>query len=124
MATHAGLDRDVILVQGIEPSFRWRAFTIELMEFAQQVGVTTVVTLGALMADVAHTRPIPVTATSDNDDVLHRYDLEPSKLRGADRHRRGARRRRHPGRAAVALVLGRRPALRRALPLAQGHARR
>ena len=82
LATTPGIDRDVILVQGIEPSFRWRAFTIELMEFAQQVGVTTVFTLGALMADVAHTRPIPVTATSDNDDVLHRYDLEPSKYEG------------------------------------------
>ena len=69
-------------MQGIEPSFRWRAFTIELMEFAHQVGVTAVFTLGALMADVAHTRPIPVTATSDSDDVLHRYDLEPSKYEG------------------------------------------
>jgi predicted ATP-grasp superfamily ATP-dependent carboligase len=52
------------------------------MEFAQEVGVTAVFTLGALMADVAHTRPIPVTATSDSDDVLHRYDLEPSKYEG------------------------------------------
>ena len=58
------LDRDIVLIQGIEPSFRWRAFTIELMEFAQEVGASTVLTLGALMADVAHTRPIPVTATS------------------------------------------------------------
>ena len=74
--------RDVILVQGIEPSFRWRAFTIELMEFAQQVGATAVFTLGALMADVAHTRPIPVTATSDDDDVIHRFDLEPSRYEG------------------------------------------
>jgi predicted ATP-grasp superfamily ATP-dependent carboligase len=52
------------------------------MEFAQQVGATTVFTLGALMADVAHTRPIPVTATSDDEDVLHRYDLEPSRYEG------------------------------------------
>jgi predicted ATP-grasp superfamily ATP-dependent carboligase len=82
LATTPGIDRDVILVQGIEPSFRWRAFTIELMEFAQQAGVSAVFTLGALMADVAHTRPIPVTATSDSEDVLHRYDLEPSKYEG------------------------------------------
>jgi proteasome assembly chaperone (PAC2) family protein len=82
VASSAGLDRDVILVQGIEPSFRWRAFTIELMEFAQEVGATTVFTLGALMADVAHTRPIPVTATSDDDDVIHRFDLEPSRYEG------------------------------------------
>jgi predicted ATP-grasp superfamily ATP-dependent carboligase len=82
LATTPGIDRDVILVQGIEPSFRWRAYTIELMEFAQQAGVSSVFTLGALMADVAHTRPIPVTATSDSEDVLHRYDLEPSKYEG------------------------------------------
>src|SRR6478609_8529974 len=82
VATNAGLGRDVVLIQGIEPSFRWRAFTIELMEFAQQVGASTVFTLGALMADVAHTRPIPVTATSDDDDVIHRFDLEPSRYEG------------------------------------------
>jgi len=82
VARSAGLDRDVVLIQGIEPSFRWRAFTIELMEFAQEVGASTVFTLGALMADVAHTRPIPVTATSDDDDVIHRFDLEPSRYEG------------------------------------------
>ena len=82
VASSAGLDRDVILVQGIEPSFRWRAFTIELMEFAQEVGATTVITLGALMADVAHSRPIPVTATSDNEDTRHRLDLEMSTYEG------------------------------------------
>jgi proteasome assembly chaperone (PAC2) family protein len=82
VATGTSLGRDVVLVQGIEPSFRWRAFTIELLEFARQAGVSTVITLGALMADVAHTRPIPVTATSDDPDVLHRFDLEPSKYEG------------------------------------------
>ena len=51
--------RDVVLVQGVEPSFRWRAFAIELMEPAQAADVSMVITLGALMADVAHSRPIP-----------------------------------------------------------------
>lgn len=74
--------RDVVLVEGIEPSTRWRSFTIELLEYAQRLGVTTVVTLGALLADVPHTRPIPVTATSDDDDVVHRYDLESSAYEG------------------------------------------
>jgi predicted ATP-grasp superfamily ATP-dependent carboligase len=82
LGTAPGIERDVVLVQGIEPSFRWRAFTIELMEFAQRLGVGTFVTLGALMADVAHTRPIPVTATSDSDDVIHRFDLETSRYEG------------------------------------------
>ena len=83
LATSTSLDRDVLLIQGIEPSTRWRSFTIELLEFAQQAGVTTFVTLGALLADVPHTRPIPVSATSQHEDVLHRFDLEPSKFEGA-----------------------------------------
>jgi len=76
------LERDVVLIQGIEPSTRWRSFTIELLEFAQQLGATTFVTLGALLADVPHTRPIPVTATSEHEDVIHRFDIEPSKYEG------------------------------------------
>ncbi len=76
------LERSVILVSGIEPSFRWRAFTVELMEFAQRAGVSTFVTLGALMADVAHSRPIPVSVTSEDDATIHRFDLEPSGYEG------------------------------------------
>lgn len=82
LATDTPLGRDVLLVQGIEPSFRWRAFTIELMQLAQESGVSSVVTLGALVADVAHTRPIPVTATSDDEDTRHRHDLEVSRYEG------------------------------------------
>jgi hypothetical protein len=76
------LGRDVVLIQGIEPSFRWRAFAIELMELADTAGVTEVYTLGALMADVAHTRPIPVTATSDDPDTRESYDLDASTYEG------------------------------------------
>src|SRR4029450_540211 len=72
VATETGFDHDVVLVQGIEPSMRWRAFSVELLELAQQLGVTTILTLGALLADVPHTRPIPVTATAEDDAVIHR----------------------------------------------------
>ncbi|HEX8972833.1 PAC2 family protein [Oryzihumus sp.] len=82
LATSTSMDRDVILIQGIEPSTRWRSFTIELLEFAQQMGVGTFITVGALLADVPHTRPIPITVTSDHEDVIHRFDLEPSKYEG------------------------------------------
>ncbi|MDQ6714728.1 MAG: PAC2 family protein [Actinomycetota bacterium] len=82
LARNTSLDRDVVLVEGIEPSTRWRSFTIELLELAEQLGVTTFVTLGALLADVPHTRPIPITATSDDDDVVHRFDTESSKYEG------------------------------------------
>lgn len=82
VARDTSLGRDVVLVQGVEPSFRWRAFAVELMELAEAVEVSLVLTLGALMADVAHSRPIPVTATSDNDDTRHRHGLEASTYEG------------------------------------------
>jgi len=82
LARQTSFDRDVILIEGIEPSTRWRSFTIELLEFAEQLGVTTFVTLGALLADVPHTRPIPVTATSDDTNVIHRFDAEASTYEG------------------------------------------
>ena len=82
LARNTSFDRDVVPVDGIEPSTRWRTFTIELLEFAEQLGVTTFVTLGALLADVPHTRPIPVTATSDDVDVITRFGAEASKYEG------------------------------------------
>lgn len=82
LARNTSFQRDVVLIEGIEPSTRWRSFTIELLEFAEQLGVTTFVTLGALLADVPHTRPIPVTATSDDVEVIRRFDAETSKYEG------------------------------------------
>jgi hypothetical protein len=77
-----GSSRDVVLVRGIEPSMRWRAFTAELVGHAQRFGVTSLITLGALLADVPHTRPIPVTTTSDDEGVMRRLALEPSTYQG------------------------------------------
>src|SRR6476469_7092492 len=77
--TETGLDRDVVLVQGIEPSMRWRAFTVELLELAERFGVTTIVTVGALLADVPQTRPIPVNATAEDEEAIHRFDVEASR---------------------------------------------
>jgi predicted ATP-grasp superfamily ATP-dependent carboligase len=82
VATETGFERDVVLVQGIEPSMRWRAFSIELVELAQALGVSTVITVGALLADVPHTRPIPVTATAEDEGVIHRFDVEASRYEG------------------------------------------
>lgn len=77
-----GLDQDLILVQGPEPNFRWRAFCTELLEHADQLGVSTVVTLGALLADTAHTRPIPVTGSAYDIDAAERHGLAHSKYEG------------------------------------------
>ena len=81
-ASPPGAARDVVLVRGIEPSMRWRAFVAEVLGHAEQLGVTTLVTLGALLADVPHTRPIPVTTTSDDEGLMSRLALEPSAYQG------------------------------------------
>jgi proteasome assembly chaperone (PAC2) family protein len=81
-ATPAGAARDVVLVRGIEPSMRWRAFVAEILGFADRLGVGTLVTLGALLADVPHTRPIPVTSTSEDARLLERLAIEPSRYEG------------------------------------------
>lgn len=60
LARETSIGRDVLLVQGIEPSFRWRSFVVEILELARQVDATLVVCVGALLADVTHTRPLPV----------------------------------------------------------------
>jgi predicted ATP-grasp superfamily ATP-dependent carboligase len=81
-ARPSGGGRDVVLVRGIEPSMRWRAYVAELLGYAEQLGVTTLVTLGALLADVPHTRPIPVTTTSDDEGLMRKLALEPSTYQG------------------------------------------
>lgn len=77
-----GLDRDVVLVQGPEPNMRWRAFCAELLEHIMQLDVDTVVALGALLADTAHTRPVPVTGTAYDKDTAGRFRLELNNYQG------------------------------------------
>ncbi len=74
--------RQVVLVHGIEPSMRWRRYCTELLDIAEGLGVRTVVTVGALLADVPHTRPIPVNATSEDAAVRAALGLEPSSYEG------------------------------------------
>ena len=61
-----GLSRDVILVHGIEPNMRWRAFSEQLVHSLESLGVELVILLGALLADAPHTRPVPVSVGSSN----------------------------------------------------------
>ncbi|MBD8077652.1 PAC2 family protein [Cellulosimicrobium arenosum] len=81
-ATLAPSGRRVVLVQGIEPSMRWRRFCRELLDIARAHDVRTVVTLGALLADVPHTRPIPMTATSESVGLQAVLDVEPTAYEG------------------------------------------
>ncbi len=73
---------DVVLVLGPEPSLRWRLFSEELIGLFQRFEVSLVVTLGALLADVAHTRPVQLIGTASNPDVIERFDLQRSTYEG------------------------------------------
>jgi proteasome assembly chaperone (PAC2) family protein len=75
-------DRDVVLITGIEPNLRWRSFCEEILDFLQRIGATTLVTLGALLADVPHTRPVPVTGISSDSELAERHQLQPSRYTG------------------------------------------
>ena len=77
-----GATRDVVLMHGIEPNMRWRRFCDELLEHIEQLGVTTVITLGALLADTPHTRPVPVTGTAYDAASAARFGLERSRYEG------------------------------------------
>jgi hypothetical protein len=82
VASPPDLDRDVILIRGIEPNMRWRQFCAELLAACDDLGGQLVVTLGALLADTPHTRPIPVTGTATEPDLVDRLSLEQSTYEG------------------------------------------
>ncbi|MFP5252364.1 MAG: PAC2 family protein [Actinomycetes bacterium] len=82
VASPPGALRDVILLRGIEPNMRWRQFCAELLAGATELGAELVVTLGALLADTPHTRPIPVTGTASEPDLADRLKLEQSNYEG------------------------------------------
>jgi predicted ATP-grasp superfamily ATP-dependent carboligase len=74
--------RDLVLVQGVEPSMRWRSFSAHLVELAEALGVQVVVTLGALLADVPHTRPVTMTGFASDPSLVERLGLAPSSYEG------------------------------------------
>ena len=82
VATTPRTGRQVVLVHGIEPSMRWRRYCSELLDIAAGLNVRTIVTVGALLADVPHTRPIPVNATSEDQEVRELLGLEPNTYEG------------------------------------------
>jgi predicted ATP-grasp superfamily ATP-dependent carboligase len=78
----ASEDADVVIVIGPEPNMRWRAYTDAICELATQIGVELVVTLGALLADTQHTRPVPVSSTASDEELIARLALTRSNYEG------------------------------------------
>jgi proteasome assembly chaperone (PAC2) family protein len=77
-----GSERDLVLLRGIEPNMRWRGFCAELLAAADDLGGQIVVTLGALLADTPHTRPVPVSGTATEPELVDRLKLETSTYEG------------------------------------------
>ncbi|AHH18169.1 PAC2 family protein [Nocardia nova SH22a] len=77
-----GSERDVVLLHGVEPNMRWRAFCTDIIELIEQLQVSTVVILGALLADTPHTRPVPVTGTAYNKEAAEQFNLEQTRYEG------------------------------------------
>jgi proteasome assembly chaperone (PAC2) family protein len=75
-------DRDVVLVVGTEPHLRWRTFSDELVEVAKELGCRLFVTLGAMVAEVPHSRPVRVVGTVTDPKLQDELDLPPSTYEG------------------------------------------
>lgn len=78
----ADTDRDLIVLTGTEPELRWRTFSEQITELALDFEVEIAVTVGALIADVTHTRPTTIYGTSSDLDLQKRLNLEPSNYEG------------------------------------------
>jgi hypothetical protein len=63
--------RDVLVLSGAEPDFRWRELGSDLLELALRLGVVEWISLGAIPAAVPHTRPVPILATASKAGLLH-----------------------------------------------------
>jgi predicted ATP-grasp superfamily ATP-dependent carboligase len=75
-------DRDFILVRGVEPSMRWRSFATELLDFADDLEVSLVISLGSMLADTPHTRAIPVSGSGAHPDISAKLGVEVSRYEG------------------------------------------
>ncbi len=81
-ASPPGIDHDVVFLRAAEPQLRWRTYTALLVAAAQELGIELVLTLGALLADVAHTQDVPVTGMAADADLMRRLDMKRSRYEG------------------------------------------
>jgi len=77
-----GADRDLVLLDGTEPNLRWRTFSETIATAADALGVEMVITLGALIAEVSHTLPVPITGLASSEALVEEMELERSSYEG------------------------------------------
>ncbi len=117
-----GVGTDVLIIVGTEPQLRWRTYCAELAEIARSNGARLCVTLGALLAEVPHTRPTPIVGTAYDPDVVAGRPAAAVELRGTHRDRRRAPRHVAHGRPAHRVAVGHRAVLRARRAVTQGRA--
>jgi len=75
-------DFDFIIVRGVEPSMKWKTFTHDLLDLADDLEVQTIITLGSMLADAPHSRPITVTGSGAHSELAKRLGVEVSRYEG------------------------------------------
>ena len=81
-AQTTGAERDLVLLSGVEPNLRWRTYASAILDAAERLGVEMLVSLGALIADVAHSHPVPITGLATDEDLVERLNLSRSNYEG------------------------------------------
>ena len=76
------LNHDFIVVRGVEPSMKWKTFTSDLLDLAEDLEIDLVITMGSMLADTPHTRPITVSGSGAHPDIAQRLGVEISKYEG------------------------------------------
>ena len=82
VAEVAGAEGDLVMLEGVEPSLRWRRFTDNVIDTARELDVRMVITLGALLADVPHSRPVAITGIGSDSSLVERLGFEPPSYEG------------------------------------------
>lgn len=77
-----GADRDLVLFDGTEPNLRWRTFSETVATAADTLGVEMVISMGALVAEVSHTLPVPITGLASSVELVEELDLQRSNYEG------------------------------------------
>jgi proteasome assembly chaperone (PAC2) family protein len=77
-----GAGGDIILALGPEPSLKWKLFSRQIISVAEQFNASMFLTLGSLLADVPHSRPVHIIGTASDTDLIERFDLKRSRYEG------------------------------------------
>src|SRR5262249_52761103 len=82
IAQPAGLDLDLIVGVAIEPHLKWRTYCAAVLEVARRTRASLVLTLGALLAEVAHSRPVRLAGSASDQELALRLGIKPTRYEG------------------------------------------